>query len=249
MGNIASFINDDLGIPVNTLPAEETGKLGLNKVLERPPFEQLPKHLQEFVRDLDGLEPVEQLNLIRQYTKDAIEYEANPNEQSDVTQNFSQTLANPKGDCDDIAVFEAGLIKYATEQGVAKFDDVAIVGGEISYDYQDSKGQARSADLSHNFLIISSNGQNFYSDPNAPQVGTFNQGNAVDGFLSGSDGSTAFNWYFAPTKAGAKAIIREIKEFDPETDLTISEWEIEPTRAGIAQALNDLIDQTCLNEG
>ena len=190
MGNIASFINNDLGIPVNTLPAEETGKLGLNKVLERPPFEQLPKHLQEFVRDLDGLEPVEQLNLIRQYTKDAIEYEANPNEQSDVTQNFSQTLANPKGDCDDIAVFEAGLIKYATEQGVAKFDDVAIVGGEISYDYQDSKGQARSADLSHNFLIISSNGQNFYSDPNAPQVGTFNQGNAVDGFLSGSDGST-----------------------------------------------------------
>lgn len=190
MGNIASFINDDLGIPVNALPAEETGKLGLNNALQRPPFEQLPKHLQEFVRDLDGLEPAEQLNVIRQYTKDAIKYEANPDENSDVAQNFAQTLANPTGDCDDIAIFESGLIKYAMEQGVAHFDDVAIVGGDISYDFQNSKGQNQSADLSHNFLIISSNGQNFYSDPNSPQIGTFNQGNSVDGYLSGSDGST-----------------------------------------------------------
>lgn len=71
----------------------------------------------------------------------------------------------------------------------------------------------------------------------------------ISGSVTGCDGSSLFNWHFAPTKAKAQAILKEIREDDPDTDMTISEWEIKPTRDGIATALQDLIDQTCLNEG
>lgn len=71
----------------------------------------------------------------------------------------------------------------------------------------------------------------------------------ISGSVDAADGGTMINWYFAPTKTGARAILQEIKENCPDTDCEISEWEIKPTKAGIAQALQDLVDQTCLNEG
>lgn len=71
----------------------------------------------------------------------------------------------------------------------------------------------------------------------------------VSGTVHSASGSGVFSWYFAPTKTGARAIIQEIKQDDPETDVSIKEWDIKPTKAGIAEALNDLVDQTCLNEG
>jgi len=168
---VSAFLKE-IGIELEPSPAETLSGFGFDGLLKRPAFEELPTHMQEFIDGLDGLESVEQLNLIRQFTQSAVKYIPSEDESADKVQNFAETLANPKGDCDDIAVFEAGLVKYAMERGVSSFNDVWIVGGNIGYDFQDGAGNNQSADLEHNFVLVSENDQVFFLDPNAPQVGT-----------------------------------------------------------------------------
>jgi hypothetical protein len=63
---------------------------------------------------------------------------------------------------------------------------------------------------------------------------------------------SAMAFYFFPTKAAAEASAREYRaaqvgEEYPGT-VEVSSFDVEPTRAGIAEAMNWLITFTCFNE-
>lgn len=60
----------------------------------------------------------------------------------------------------------------------------------------------------------------------------------------------AFRWYHFATRREADAFVREQRDdlegetFTIETDV----FDVKPTRAGIAEALDDFVSLTCTNE-
>lgn len=69
--------------------------------------------------------------------------------------------------------------------------------------------------------------------------------------ISGSVGDSMGikqHWHYEPTKSKAEAYRRDYHRDDPNASLEISAEDVDATRAGIADALNALIEWTCLNE-
>ena len=64
---------------------------------------------------------------------------------------------------------------------------------------------------------------------------------------------SAYCWYFCATKKEAIALRRTLRENYAESDypdaqIEIEPMEIAPTRKGVADALQDFVDMTCVNE-
>lgn len=62
----------------------------------------------------------------------------------------------------------------------------------------------------------------------------------------------AHTWWHFATKREAEAkrreLLRDLREIFDHPTCEIDAVEVKPTRAGIAEALNDFVSLTCLNE-
>ncbi len=163
----------------------------LNFVHERPEFSALPPVLQDFIQQLDGLELNEQLQLIHDFTAGMVAYVEPANQQTDIPMTFMQVLAAQQGDCDDQAIFEAGLLQYAVEQGILNADDVLIVGGQVTYSFMDPTSQAgfSEATINHNFVIVEAGDQSYYLDQNSGRISPMNENGFMEIELSDQNGN------------------------------------------------------------
>lgn len=163
----------------------------LNFIHERPEFSALPPVLQDFIQQLEGLEPDEQLQLIHDFTAGMITYVEPANQLEDVPQTFMQVLGSQQGDCDDQAIFEAGMLQYAIEQGILNADDVLIVGGQVTYSYFDDSapGGLAEATIAHNFVIVEAGDQSYYLDQNSGRISPMNENGFMEIELSDQNGN------------------------------------------------------------
>ncbi|MCB1650722.1 MAG: hypothetical protein KDI46_01585, partial [Alphaproteobacteria bacterium] len=121
-----------------------------------PDQDELPRYLQDFLTEIETLDDLEKIQRIHQFTLDHFEFIEQ--KENDPIQGFSELVSGPlKGDCDDYAIFEAGMMHYADLKNSAVFG--GLFGYSVSGIEDDEPG-------GHAVAITQINGKIYMLDVN-----------------------------------------------------------------------------------
>lgn len=154
---------------------------------EPPPFESLPKDIQDLIERISDLPPLEKLQEIHNATLSMMRYDAKELVR-DQSKGFSIKHVLERGnygDCDDYSAFETGLLQYA---GFER-ENINFVYTSVEYNGDES--------FSHTAVMVEVEGEFYYLDMNlkepvlydgkAPMNGTVAYVKGMDGKIGNQD--------------------------------------------------------------
>ncbi len=160
--------------------SDEYESSGLKDLYDYPKKGDLPEHIQSFLHDIEQMDDLEKLQEIHKFTLSNMQYiEQNCYDELTGKGFFKETMM--QGDCDDYALFEALLMRYAG------MENTALFGGIIEY----NDGQGKTGGGGHAVALTQVDGVLYMLDLNLASPVVMEDGKSVQmNRLSGEGSDT-----------------------------------------------------------
>ncbi|MGB4058165.1 MAG: transglutaminase-like domain-containing protein [Alphaproteobacteria bacterium] len=151
----------------------------IEQVRDFPDKEDLPQKMQDFLKSIETLSPIEKMKKIHEFALNTMTYQVEGN--NDIPGGLGGILGkNGKGDCDDYASLEFALLHYAG----FKDEDIEFLTGKMKY----TANGTQVADAAHAVAIITINGQPYLMDMNMKEPVPLNPNGTAKGLTSAEGG-------------------------------------------------------------